>query len=137
MELTVTHCFLAVHDQDAALAFYRDVLGLEVRNDVDFGGMRWLTVGTPSQPDLEIGLLLPGGPGSTPADIESAIEVTRKGIMPGLIFVTPDVDATFEQLRAKGVEVYQEPIDQPYGVRDCAFADPSGNHIRFSQIPKG
>ena len=73
MELTVTHCFLAVHDQDAALAFYHDVLGLEVRNDVDFGGMRWLTVGSPTQPDLEIGLLLPGGPGSTPTDIERAV----------------------------------------------------------------
>ncbi len=135
MELTVTHCFLAVHDQDAALAFYRDTLGLEVRNDIIFGPMRWLTVGPASQPDLEIGLLVPGGPGSTPADIEAAIEVTRKGIMPGLIFATPDVDATFEALQAKGVEVYQEPMDQPYG-RDCAFADPSGNHLRFSQAPK-
>jgi predicted enzyme related to lactoylglutathione lyase len=135
MELTVTHCFLAVHDQDAALAFYRDTLGLEVRNDVEFGPMRWLTVGPASQPDLEIGLLLPGGPGSTPTDIEAAIEVTRKGIMPGLIFAVPDVDATFEDLQRKGVEVYQEPIDQPYG-RDCAFADPSGNHLRFSQVPK-
>jgi predicted enzyme related to lactoylglutathione lyase len=135
MELTVTHCFLAVHDQDAALAFYRDTLGLEVRNDVEFGPMRWLTVGPASQPDLEIGLLLPGGPGSTPTDIEAAIEVTRKGIMPGLIFAVPDVDATFDELQRKGVEVYQEPIDQPYG-RDCAFADPSGNHLRFSQLPK-
>jgi predicted enzyme related to lactoylglutathione lyase len=135
MELTVTHCFLAVHDQDAALAFYRETLGLEVRNDVEFGPMRWLTVGPASQPDLEIGLLLPGGPGSTPTDIEAAIEVTRKGIMPGLIFAVPDVDATFEDLQRKGVEVYQEPIDQPYG-RDCAFADPSGNHLRFSQVPK-
>jgi predicted enzyme related to lactoylglutathione lyase len=135
MELTLTHCFLAVHDQDAALAFYRDIVGLEVRNDVTMGPMRWLTVSTPSQPDLEIGLLLPGGPNSTAADIEAAIEVARKGIIPGVIFVVPDVDATFEQLRAKGVEVYQEPMDQPYG-RDCAIADPSGNHIRFSQIPK-
>ena len=135
MELTVTHCFLAVHDQNAALAFYRDTLGLEVRNDIDLGPMRWLTVGPASQPDLEIGLLVPGGPGSTPADIEAAIEVTRKGIMPGVIFATPDVDATFEELQAKGVEVYQEPMDQSYG-RDCAFADPSGNHIRFTQVAK-
>jgi len=135
MELTVTHCFLAVHDQDAALAFYRDTLGLEVRNDIDLGVMRWLTVGAPSQPDLEIGLLVPGGPGSTPADIEAAIEVTRKGIMPGLIFAVADVDATFEELQGKGVEVYQEPMDQSYG-RDCAFADPSGNHIRFTQSAK-
>ena len=135
MEITVSHCFLAVHDQDAALAFYRDVLGLEVRNDVEVGPMRWLTVGAPGQADLEIGLLRPGGPGSTDDDIRTALEVTRKGIMPGLIFTTPDVDALFEELRAKGVEVYQEPIDQPYG-RDCAFADPSGNHIRFTQVAK-
>jgi predicted enzyme related to lactoylglutathione lyase len=136
MEITVSHCFLAVHDQDAALAFYRDLLGLEVRNDVDMGAMRWLTVGTPSQPDLEIGLLKPGGPGSSEDDIRAALEVTRKGIMPGVIFTTPDVDALFEELRGKGVEVYQEPMDQPYG-RDCAFADPSGNHIRFSQPAAG
>jgi catechol 2,3-dioxygenase-like lactoylglutathione lyase family enzyme len=135
MELTITHTFLAVHDQDAALAFYRDVLGLEVRNDIHMGPMRWLTVGPKSQPDLEIGLLLPGGPDSTPADIEAAIEVARKGLIPGVIFSVPDVDATFEELRAKDVEVYQEPTDQPYG-RDCAFADPSGNHLRFTQVAK-
>jgi len=133
MTLKLSHTFMIVDDQDKALAFYRDVLGLELKNDVPLGDERWLTVGTPGQPDLEVGLLLPGGPGSTPADIEAAIGVTRKGIMPGLIFVTPDVDATFEALRAKGVEVYQEPIDQPYGVRDCAFRDPAGNHLRFSQ----
>ena len=135
MELTLTHCFLAVHDQDAALAFYRDTLGLEVRNDVSMGPMRWLTVGPASQPYLEIGLLLPGGPDCTPADIDAAIKVARKGMIPGVIFAVPDVDATFEQLRAKDVEVYQEPMDQPYG-RDCAIADPSGNHIRFTQVPK-
>jgi len=135
MELTVSHCFLAVHDQDAALAFYRDVLGLEVRNDVDLGSMRWLTVGPRTQPDLEIGLLRPGGPGSTEEDVRTALEVTRKGIMPGVIFTTPDVDALFEELQSKGVEVYQEPMDQSYG-RDCAFADPSGNHIRFTQSAK-
>jgi predicted enzyme related to lactoylglutathione lyase len=135
MELTVSHCFLAVHDQDVALAFYRDVLGLEVRFDVDLGSMRWLTVGPRTQPDLQIGLLLPGGPGSTEEDVRTALEVTRKGIMPGVIFTTPDVDALFEQLQSKGVEVYQEPMDQSYG-RDCAFADPSGNHIRFTQVPK-
>jgi predicted enzyme related to lactoylglutathione lyase len=136
MEITVSHCFLAVHDQDAALAFYRDLLGLQVRNDVDMGAMRWLTVGTPTQPDLEIGLIKPGGPDSSEDDIRAALEVTRKGIMPGVIFTTPDVDALFEQLRGKGVEVYQEPMDQPYG-RDCAFADPSGNHIRFTQPTGG
>jgi catechol 2,3-dioxygenase-like lactoylglutathione lyase family enzyme len=136
MELTVNHCFLLVHDQDAALAFYTDALGLELRNDVLFDGMRWLTVSSPSQPGLEIGLLTPGGPYASEADKKTALEITAKGLQPGLIFATPDCDATFEQLRAKGVEVVQEPIDQPYGVRDCAFRDPSGNHLRFSQIPK-
>jgi predicted enzyme related to lactoylglutathione lyase len=135
MEITVNHCFVTVHDQDAALAFYTDVLGLEVRNDVPFEGMRWLTVGSPAQPELQIGLLLPGAPFSSPEDVRAAIELTAKGLTPGLIFATPDVDATFEELRAKGAEVVQEPIDQPYG-RDCAFRDPSGNHLRFNQSPK-
>jgi predicted enzyme related to lactoylglutathione lyase len=132
--LTVSHCFLTVHDQDVALSFYTDVLGLEKRNDVAFDGMRWLTVGAPDQP-LEIGLLPPGAPFSPPEDIKAALEITAKGLTPGVIFVTPDVEATFEDLRAKGAEVVQEPIDQPYG-RDCAFRDPSGNHLRFTQLPK-
>jgi predicted enzyme related to lactoylglutathione lyase len=134
--LTVSHCFLTVHDQDAALAFYTDVLGLEKRNDVSLGdGMRWVTVGAPDQ-TLEIGLLLPGAPFSPPEDVRAALELTAKGLTPGVIFVTPDVEATFEDLRSKGAEVIQEPIDQPYG-RDCAFRDPSGNHLRFTQLPKG
>jgi predicted enzyme related to lactoylglutathione lyase len=132
--LTVSHCFLTVHDQDAALAFYTDVLGLEKRNDVAFDGMRWLTVGAVDQ-TLEIGLLPPGAPFSPPEDVRAALEITAKGLTPGVIFVTPDVEATFEDLRAKGAEVIQEPIDQPYG-RDCAFRDPSGNHLRFTQLPK-
>lgn len=136
MNLTVNHCFLVVHDQDAALAFYQDVLGLEKRADVDFDGMRWLTVGSPAQPDLQIGLLLPGGPHSSQADNEAALEIVAKGLVPGVIFVTEDCDATFEALRAAGAEVTQEPIDQPYGVRDCGFRDPSGNHLRFSQAAK-
>jgi predicted enzyme related to lactoylglutathione lyase len=136
MELTLTHCFLAVSDQDAALAFYRDVLGLEVRQDLEFGPMRWLTVGPKGQPEIEIGLMRPGGPESTEDDVKTALEVVRKGMMPSVIFVTPDVDGLFEELRGKGVEVYQEPVDQPYG-RDCAFGDPSGNHLRFTQLPTG
>ena len=135
MNLSVNHCFLTVHDQDAALAFYTGVLGLEVRADVPFDGMRWLTVGSPTQPDLHIGLLMPGAPFSSAEDIRTALDITAKGLTPGVIFVTPDVDATFEELRAKGAEVVQEPIDQPYG-RDCAFRDPSGNHLRFTQLPK-
>ncbi len=132
--LTVSHCFLTVHDQDAALAFYTDVLGLEKRNDVNLGDMRWLTVG-PKDQAIEIGLLPPGAPFSPPEDIKAALEITAKGLTPGVIFVTPDVEATFEDLRAKGAEVVQEPIDQGYG-RDCAFRDPSGNHLRFTQLPK-
>jgi catechol 2,3-dioxygenase-like lactoylglutathione lyase family enzyme len=135
MEITVNHCFLTVHDQDVALAFYTDVLGLEKRYDVPFDGMRWLTVGSPTQPGLEIGLLRPGAPFSSEEDVRTALEITAKGLLPGLIFATPDVDALFEDLRGKGVEVAQEPIDQPYG-RDCAFRDPSGNHLRFTQAPK-
>lgn len=136
MELTVNHCFLVVHDQDAALDFYTGVLGLEVRSDIQFDGMRWLTVGSPTQPQLDIGLLRPGAPYSSQEDIRTAVDITAKGLMPGLIFLTPDLDATFEELRAKGAEVIQEPIDQQYG-RDCAFRDPSGNHLRFTQTPKG
>ena len=134
--LTVSHCFLTVHDQDAALAFYTGVLGLEKRTDVSLGdGMRWVTVGAADQ-TLEIGLLPPGAPFSPPEDVQAALEITAKGLTPGVIFVTPDVEATFEDLRAKGAEVVQEPIDQAYG-RDCAFRDPSGNHLRFTQLPKG
>jgi catechol 2,3-dioxygenase-like lactoylglutathione lyase family enzyme len=133
MEITVNHCFLTVHDQDEALAFYSGKLGLDVRNDVQFEGMRWLTVSAPAQPELEIGLLLPGAPFSSKEDVQAALELTMKGLTPGLIFATPDVDTLFEDLRGKGVEVVQEPIDQPYGVRDCAFRDPSGNHLRFAQ----
>jgi predicted enzyme related to lactoylglutathione lyase len=133
--LTVSHCFLTVHDQDAALAFYTGVLGLDTRTDVSLGdGMRWLTVGAPDQA-LEIGLLPPGAPFTSAEDKAAALEITAKGLTPGVIFVTPDVDATFEDLRAKGAEVIQEPIDQMYG-RDCAFRDPSGNHLRFTQLPK-
>jgi predicted enzyme related to lactoylglutathione lyase len=133
MNLSLNHCFLAVHDQDVALAFYTEVLGLQKRDDVPFDGMRWLTVGSPAQPDLHLGLLPPGAPFSSKEDVDAALEVIAKGLVPGLIFATDDCDATFERLRAAGAEVTQEPIDQPYGVRDCGFRDPSGNHLRFSQ----
>jgi catechol 2,3-dioxygenase-like lactoylglutathione lyase family enzyme len=132
MELTLSHCFIGVLDQDAALRFYSDVLGLEVRTDVTMDHMRWLTVGPPSQPDVEISLMPAAGPFVAPADRETVEALVAKGAMYGVIFRTDDTDATFERLRAAGAEVLQEPIDQPYGVRDCAFRDPSGNHIRFS-----
>jgi predicted enzyme related to lactoylglutathione lyase len=134
MDIKLSQCFIAVDDHDKALAFYRDVLGLEVRNDVGFEGMRWVSVGAPSQPDVEIVLEPPvADPNASPADKEAAAELLAKGLLRGVIFATDDCDATFEHIRAAGGEVLQEPIDMPYGVRDCAFRDPSGNMLRFSQ----
>ncbi|MGH3935391.1 MAG: VOC family protein [Pseudonocardiaceae bacterium] len=130
LDLTLSHCFIQVHDQDEALAFYRDVLGLEVRVDAPLEWFRWLTVGPSAQPDIEIGLM-PVGMGRQ-EDQETLQALLAKGALNGVIFATGDVDATFEQIRAAGAEVLQEPIDQPYGVRDCAFRDPSGNMVRFS-----
>lgn len=135
MDLTLSHCFITVDDQDKALAFYRDALGLEVRVDVDFEGMRWLTVGPPGQPEVEIVLEAPGL--GRPADEETVRTLMAKGSLNGVIFRTDDVDASFERIRATGAEVLQEPIDQPYGVRDCAFRDPSGTMIRLSQRQGG
>ena len=134
MDLKLSTCFIAVHDHDEALAFYRDALGLEVRNDVRYEGMRWVTVGPPSQPDVNIVLEPPlADPNASPADRRVMKEMLAKGLLRGVIFSTDDCDATFEHVRAGGGEVLQEPIDQAYGVRDCAFRDPSGNLIRFSQ----
>jgi predicted enzyme related to lactoylglutathione lyase len=135
MDLNLSHCFIAVDDHDKALAFYRDLLGLEVRNDVGFEGMRWVTVGSPEQPEIDI-VLEPPCPDGSPADRQAIAELMAKGLMRGAIFSTGDCDATFERIRAGGGEVLQEPIDQPYGVRDCAFRDPAGNLIRFSQRKK-
>ncbi|MFI9814499.1 VOC family protein [Saccharothrix variisporea] len=134
MDIKVSTCFIAVDDHDKALDFYRDALGLEVRNDVGFEGMRWVTVGAPGQPDVDI-VLEPAvaTPNATAADKEAAAELLAKGLLRGVIFTTDDVDATFERIRAAGGEVLQEPMDQPYGVRDCAFRDPAGNMLRFNQ----
>jgi len=134
MDLKVSHCFIAVHDHDVALAFYHDVLGLEVRNDVKFEGMRWVTVGSVSEPDLDIVLEPPSAsPDASPADKQALSDLLAKGMLRAVLFSTEDCDATFEHIRASGAEVLQEPIDQPYGVRDCAFRDPSGNMVRFNQ----
>ncbi|WP_306327331.1 VOC family protein [Streptomyces venezuelae] len=134
MNVKLSQCFIAVDDHDKALAFYRDALGLEVRNDVGFEGMRWVTVGSPAQPDVEIVLEPPlADPNATPADRQAVAELLAKGMLRGVIFSTEDVDATFEHVRAAGGEVLQEPVDQPYGVRDCAFRDPAGNMLRFTQ----
>ena len=134
MELKLSHCFIATTDHDQALAFYRDVLGLEVKNDVGFEGMRWVTVTPPSQPEVEIVLeSVLADPNGSPVDRQALNDLLAKGLLRAVIFATDNCDATFEHIRASGAEALQEPIDQPYGVRDCAFRDPSGNMIRFSQ----
>jgi catechol 2,3-dioxygenase-like lactoylglutathione lyase family enzyme len=134
MDIKLSHCFISVDDQEKALAFYRDVLGLEVHADATFETMRWLTVAPRSQPGVEIGLFNPAdAPFLSPADKQAVAELMAKGSLHGVIFSTRDCDATFEHVRASGAEVMQEPVDQPYGVRDCAFRDPAGNMVRFSQ----
>jgi catechol 2,3-dioxygenase-like lactoylglutathione lyase family enzyme len=134
MDIKLSQSFIAVDDHDKALAFYRDVLGLEVRNDVAYEGMRWVTVGSPSQPDLDIVLEPPlADPNASPADRQAVAELLAKGLLRGVNFRTDDVDATFERISAAGGEVLQEPTDQFYGVRDCAFRDPAGNMLRFAQ----
>src|SRR6185312_12390562 len=131
MDINLSNCFIAVDDFDKALIFYRDVLGLEVRNDVAFEGMRWVTVGAPSQPDVNIVLEPPlADPNASPADRQAMAELLAKGLLRAVIFTTDDVDGTFERIAAAGAEVLQEPVDQPYGVRDCSFRDPSGNMLR-------
>ncbi|MFJ8441656.1 VOC family protein [Kitasatospora griseola] len=134
MDIKLSQCFIAVDDHDAALGFYRDALGLEVRNDVGFEGMRWVTLGSPTQPDVEVVLEPPvADPGATDADRQAAAELLAKGLLRAVNFRTADCDATFEKIRASGADVLQEPMDQPYGVRDCAFRDPAGNMVRFAQ----
>ena len=131
MDLSLSNCFVTVHDPDLALAFYRDVLGLELRNDVAAEGFRWLTLSPPSQPDVQIVLVQPHA-GHSQEDGDRLAELLVKGSLPGINFTTDDVDETFEKVRASGAEVMQEPADQFWGVRDCAFRDPSGNMIRIA-----
>ncbi len=134
MDIKLSQCFIAVDDHEAALGFYRDALGLEVRNDVGFEGMRWVTLGSTAQPDVEVVLEPPvADPGATAADRQAAAELLAKGLLRAVNFRTADCDATFEKIRATGADVLQEPMDQPYGVRDCAFRDPAGNMVRFAQ----
>ncbi|MCL3998069.1 VOC family protein [Streptomyces lavenduligriseus] len=136
MDVRLAQCFLAVDDHDKAIAFYRDVLGMEIRNDVGFEGMRWVTVGSPLQPDVEIVLEPPdASPDASPADKQALGELLAKGLLRGVIFTTPDCDALYERVRESGADVLQEPMDQPYGVRDCAFRDPAGNQLRFIERP--
>jgi catechol 2,3-dioxygenase-like lactoylglutathione lyase family enzyme len=131
MTVTVSAMFIPVHDPDAALGFYRDALGLEVRNDVASDGFRWVTVGAPGQ-DLDIVLSQPHG-GRSQAEGDALLSLVTLGSLQAAIFRSDDLDATFEKVRASGAEVLQEPASQPWGVRDCAFRDPSGNLVRIAQ----
>ncbi|HKU35275.1 MAG TPA: VOC family protein [Paenarthrobacter sp.] len=132
MNISLKYAHVTVNDVDESLPFYRDALGLEVRNDVGSDGQRWVTLGSDAQPDLEL-VLSPPHAGRSQADGDAIQELLTKGVMPMLVFNTDDLDGTFEKLRASGAEVLQEPIDQPWGPRDCAFRDPSGNMIRINQ----
>jgi catechol 2,3-dioxygenase-like lactoylglutathione lyase family enzyme len=133
MTVTLNAMFISVHDPDAALGFYRDALGLEVRMDVSSEGFRWITVGAPGQP-VNVVLSQPHG-GRSQEDGDALLSLVLKGSLQAAIFSADDLDATFEKLRASGAEVLQEPASQPWGVRDCAFRDPSGNLIRIQQAP--
>jgi catechol 2,3-dioxygenase-like lactoylglutathione lyase family enzyme len=132
MELSRSHGVVYVLDQDEALDFYTRVLGMEKRIDAQLEDMRWLTVGPPGQPELEINLMAVGPP-LPPEDVEPARQLVAKGSMGALIFRTDDVRAAFERVVAAGAEIMQEPMEQSYGVIDCAFRDPSGNHVRISE----
>ncbi|MFG2137655.1 VOC family protein [Streptomyces sp. NPDC048650] len=135
MDLTIHSTFLPHDDPDASLGFYRDILGFEVRNDVAYGAMRWLTVGPADQPGTSIVLEPPAAdPGITDDERRTIVEMMAKGSYARLILATADLDGTFERLQAGGAEVVQEPTEQPYGVRDCAFRDPAGNLIRINEI---
>jgi uncharacterized glyoxalase superfamily protein PhnB len=134
MDITIHSSFLPQNDPEAAIGFYRDVLGFEVRLDVGYEGMRWITVGPANQPSTSIVLYPPGiDPGVTDDERRTIAEMMAKGTYATVVLATTDLDGTFERLQASGAEVIQEPIDQPYGVRDCAFRDPAGNHVRINQ----
>ena len=133
MDLTLSQCFVIVHDPDEALNFYRDTLGLEVRNDVANEGFRWITVGSPAQPGINI--VLTNYLNGSPADQEAVAGLVAKGALNGVHFSTDDVDATFEQVRDAGAEIVQEPTEQFWGTKDFAVRDPSGNMVRIDQPP--
>jgi catechol 2,3-dioxygenase-like lactoylglutathione lyase family enzyme len=135
MDITIHASFLPHDDPDASLAFYRDALGFEVRGDVGYGGMRWITVGAPGQPGTSIVLHPPGAdPGTTDAERRTIAEMMAKGTYAGILLAAADLDGAFARLQAGDAEVVQEPTEQPYGVRDCAFRDPAGNLIRIQEL---
>ena len=134
MDITIQASFLPHEDPDASLAFYRDTLGFEVRNDVGYGGKRWITVGPPDQPGTSIVLYPPAAtPGITDDERRTIAEMMAKGTYTSINLATKNLDETFERLVAGDAEVVQEPTDQPYGVRDCAFRDPAGNQVRIQE----
>jgi predicted enzyme related to lactoylglutathione lyase len=135
MDITIHASFLPHDDPDTSLAFYRDTLGFEVRNDVGYSGMRWITVGPPNQPDTSIVLYPPAAtPGITDDERRTIAEMMAKGTYATFLLATADLDGAFERVQASGAEVVQEPTEQPYGVRDCAFRDPAGTLIRIQEL---
>ena len=136
MDIVIHSTYLAHNDPDAALTFYRDTLGFEVRNDVGYNGLRWITVGPPAQPGTSIVLHPPAAdPGITDDERRTITEMMAKGTYGGINLATKDLTAVFDRLVAADADVVQEPTDQPYGIRDCAFRDPAGNMIRIQQLP--
>ncbi|MFZ2032212.1 MAG: VOC family protein [Candidatus Dormiibacterota bacterium] len=135
MDISINSTFLPHSDPDESLAFYRDTLGFEVRNDVGYAGMRWVTVGPTGQPGTSIVLYPPfASPGITDDERRTIEEMMAKGTYGIIVLATPDLDGAFERLEASGAEVVQEPTEQPYGIRDCAIRDPAGNLIRISEV---
>jgi uncharacterized glyoxalase superfamily protein PhnB len=135
MDITIHQTYLPQDDPDAAIAFYRDALGFEVRNDVEYGGMHWITVGPPDQPGTSIVLHPPAvDPGITDEERRTITEMMAKGTFAAINLATKDLDATFARLQAGDADVVQEPTTQPYGVRDCAFRDPAGNLVRIQEL---
>ncbi|MGE0862287.1 MAG: VOC family protein [Vicinamibacterales bacterium] len=134
MDITIHSSFLPHNDPEASLAFYRDILGFEVRNDVGYQGMRWITVGPAGQPGTSIVLYPPAAsPGVTEDEKRTIAEMMAKGTYAMIVFATKDLAATFERIQATNAEIVEEPTDQPYGVRDCAVRDPGGNLIRIQE----
>lgn len=135
MNLNIQNSFLPQTDPDESLAFYRDALGFEVRNDVGYGGMRWITVGPADQPEVSVVLYPPtADPAITDEESRMIAEMMAKGTFATLVLSSSDVDAAFDSVMSAGAEVIQEPADQPYGIRDCAFRDPAGNQIRINGV---
>ncbi|MEU1493424.1 VOC family protein [Streptomyces sp. NPDC005775] len=135
MDISIHTSFLPHSDPDASVAFYRDVLGFEVRTDVGQGRMRWITVGPVGQPSTSILLAPPAvDPGITEDERRTITEMMAKGTYGWILLATPDLDGTFEKVQAGDTEVVQEPTEQPYGIRDCAFRDPAGNLVRIQEL---